>query len=733
MTVIGWRGSSMAAAALLLLPVTGRAEEQTRLGEVVVTATRKAMDTADAPAAVSVVTEAEMQSKPVQQVTDALKDLPGVLVRDFAGAAPSAWANQVVIRGIPGYYRTSVMVDGQSINNGFSGGINWSVIDPENIERIEVVRGPFSSLYGGNAMGGAVNIITKAPDERAFAAKAGYGSDDLKTAHVSYGDRIGRFGLRVDAGYKASDGYIKDFVVKKPSAGAGAAVTGLVPTRTDEGDPAWLVGDKGPRSWWQKNAGGTFTLDLTEDSLLTVGVRYHEHQTAFEGYNSYLLDNAGAPVVSGNVDVGNNQRIRLRENNFLFGPNGEDVLRYTAAFEHDFGGGVMLKIDGSYSDNNYWYVSPGATATATGGGGKLVDVPNDRLMGSTQIEFPLFERHFVVAGVAFSRNTLNKREYDLANWRRESATGNLRYRADAESSIYAAFIQDEIALWPSVTAYLGARYDYWQTEGVVQQYINPAFLRTYETRNSSAFSPKASLVWKPQPGTTVRGSVGKAFRAPTLSDMYSTWVATSGKVNGSNPDLDPETTTSFEIGGEQRLWSQTWIAGTLFHNRLSDLIYQRRLANGDTTRENAGQAVIQGAEVELSHYLTPGIKAFANYTFTDTEITENAAEPETVGKRVPYVPEHTASIGIEVAEGPWLGSVIGRYVGHMHGDSENRDVVEGVYGSYDAHWVADAKIGYRFTDWISTSFSITNVLDEEYYQSSLAAGRTFFGEVTARF
>lgn len=722
------------AVAVAMSSSAMAADTAKTLDEVVVTATRTKMKVDDAPASVSVITEKAMEGRNVRQVSDALKDLAGVNVRDVGAGTPSAWANQVIIRGIPGYYRTAVMVDGQPINNAFSAGVNWSMVDPEAVERIEVVRGPFSSLYGGNAMGGAVNIITKAPLEREIVAKVGYGSNDTKSGHVAYGDRLSeRFALRLDGGYKESDGHLKELVVREPSTGAGAAVSGLVASQTPEGNPAYIVGDKGPRKWWQKNAGGTATFDVTDFSVLTLGARYHQHETDFDAYTTYLTDTLGNPLVSDNVDVGGGQRLRLSENVFLFGANGEDALRYTAAYEHEFRPGLSMKLDAAYADNNYWYTSAGSTATASGGTGKLVDVPNSKLSLNAMVNFTPIDRHNLVAGISYVGDELNKREYDLANWRNRGTMTNLRYLSDSENRTYAAYLQDEFKARPDLTFYLGARYDYWTTEGVVQQIVAPAFRTEYDSREKSALSPKASIVYVPREGTTLRASAGKAFRAPTLSDMYSTWVASNGVVNQSNPDLDPETTTSFEIGGSQALGAATVVSGTVFHNTLEDLIYQRRLPNGDSTKENAGEAVIKGVEVEVRHRFTAAVTAFANYTYVSTEIKENAAEPASVGKRITYVPDHSASAGVDVLAGPWKGSLVGRYVGKLYSDSQNRDVVDGVFDSYEPYFTLDAKVRYRFTERFSASLAATNLLDAEYYQGGIAPGRTVFAEVVAEF
>src|SRR4030066_1053989 len=137
------------------------------LPEMVVTATKTAKIISNAPATVTVVTAREIENKNVHRMEEALAGTSGVFVRGLGGEQPSNYLNQITLRGSPGYYRTGILVDGISINNAFSGGVNMSLVPVDDIKQIEVVPGPFSSLYGGAGMSGVVNIITKTPEKRA--------------------------------------------------------------------------------------------------------------------------------------------------------------------------------------------------------------------------------------------------------------------------------------------------------------------------------------------------------------------------------------------------------------------------------------------------------------------------------------------------------------------------------------------------------------------------------------
>ncbi len=145
------------------------------LEPIVVTATRTEKSLSDVPAAVSVVTSQDIESRNIQKVDEAVDLVPGVFDKRSKGLDTTGY---VIMRGIPSQVRNLVLLDGEPLNNGYTGIVNWNSLNPEDIARIEVARGPFSSLYGGNAMGGVINILTKTPQEREVTIKSGYGSDN---------------------------------------------------------------------------------------------------------------------------------------------------------------------------------------------------------------------------------------------------------------------------------------------------------------------------------------------------------------------------------------------------------------------------------------------------------------------------------------------------------------------------------------------------------------------------
>ena len=182
-------------------------QEEVTLGEIVVTATRDVEEVRKIPANVTVITREEIERSNAQVVADVLRDEVGVVVRDFYGNGKTA---SVDVRGFgeTAPLNTLVMVDGRRVNEIDLSGVDWTQIPLDQIERIEIVRGSGSVLYGDNAVGGVINIITKKP-EKAFSAQAGIalGSYHFNKENGSVGGKWGSLGAILNFGYNATDGY----------------------------------------------------------------------------------------------------------------------------------------------------------------------------------------------------------------------------------------------------------------------------------------------------------------------------------------------------------------------------------------------------------------------------------------------------------------------------------------------------------------------------------------------
>ena len=193
---------------LLSIPLSLHAQEkEVTLQEVVVTATRDVQEIRKIPANVTVVTREEIEQSNAQTTIDLLRHEAGVVVGDWFGTGKSA---SVDIRGFgeTGLLNTLVLVDGRRVNAIDLSGVDWSQIPLEQVERIEIVRGPSSVLYGDNAVGGVINIITKKP-EKPLSIEAGItgGSYKYNKESALVGGKWGPLSALLHADYNSTEGY----------------------------------------------------------------------------------------------------------------------------------------------------------------------------------------------------------------------------------------------------------------------------------------------------------------------------------------------------------------------------------------------------------------------------------------------------------------------------------------------------------------------------------------------
>ncbi|MBK8524056.1 MAG: TonB-dependent receptor [Betaproteobacteria bacterium] len=167
---------------------------------------------------------------------------------------------------------------------------------------------------------------------------------------------------------------------------------------------------------------------------------------------------------------------------------------------------------------------------------------------------------------------------------------------------------------------------------------------------------------------------------------------------------------------------------TLFANRLNDLVYTQ---GSGSTREriNLERAESHGLTAGVSHKFSAATRIFANATLTESEVKKNSAAPLTVGKQLTYVPKTQATIGGDTQIGAWTLAASARYASKQYSTDDNSDKASSAYSGYDAYFVADAKLSYRFDKHTAVSLAIDNLFDREYFSFYPAPRRTWFAEL----
>lgn len=751
-----------------------RAGKDDTLGTTVVTATRSEMSVAMVPANVTVITEDNTENRLTQRIGDALKDVPGIYLRGSAYGTnmPGSALSSSAFHGVSGTNRSLFLIDGLPVNTANNGNVDWNILNMDDAQQVEYVPGPFSALYGSGAMGGVLNVISKVPTKREGRLSIGAGGAAVDQWGIKgrYRDRFENgLGISLTFNHMDSDNWaVSDYVTLAPvfggttptplANGSSIPVGGFSQTTTNQGDLAYLIGERGRRPWEQNNASLHLYYDLTEKTKIDWGMSWSRSETSDSGsFVNYLTNPNGTPLRMGlgttatnpasNVRIGNN-RYSIYPQRFLHSlPSIEDTRRYFVGLKHDFGNDIKLNASFQYMQHETYspFAGIGATAntsaTYDGGFGQLTATPSNRIDGDVNLRFPFLspDRNFVTIGMGANINTLEgQNRSQLSNWRDWGTETNLLYQGKGESSIYSAYIQDELWIRKDLIAHLGLRYDEWSTSGTVVQNTAPTFARNYQERSVGQFNPKFSLTWLPADGYKLFASTGWAFRPPTNFELYST-TQTNTLLTEANAGLEPETMHSWEVGGEATPIEGTTIAASYFHHYISDLIYQktnfiREDGQRVTERQNAGAAEVEGVELKLRQKLYWDWLHFTGtYTLNDSIITENTANPLIVGKRMVQLPETMFSGSLDIKYDKWSGGVIGRYVSQAFYNDQNLDQVTGVPGSYDPYFLVDTRIAYQATKNIDVSFAINNLLDREYSQFYQQAGRSVYGEISYSF
>ena len=716
---------------LLMSASTAFAEEKdvTKFEEIVVTATRTEKEVETAPGIVNVVTKKEMETRNITTVDDALNTLPGVFNRR---QSLTDTQSSILLHGIPDQKRTLILKDGVMLNNGYDGSVSFTGLSTENIEKIEVVQGPFSSLYGGNAMGGVVNIITKMPEKREFTLDSGYGSswfrgqslDDMQKYYLSYGDKLfDKFHLLFNYGYKATNGFSKWLNVQSTQPPAG--ITGWSYTTDNTGKTRYLIGDKGDNTWWDDNIGIKAAYDFSKDSKINASFARVRYKYNYDDPHTYLTDASGNPVYS-YAGVAQSTFVSMT------GSGGKEVNQYNVNFATEIGIAKTKLSFGLNDEMKNWYTQAG-TLISGGSGGTVSSTPNQNYTTDLQVTVPLFTRHILTFGGSLKGDTANTEKSNLGNWKDETTPTTLTNNYGGKDRTYAAFLQDEILILKNLTAYIGFREDWWGTyDGYANQFGTGAFAKTYDSRSDSSFNPKLSVVYKPFDNTTLRTSAGQSFRGPTALELFTTYVLSGNTYNG-NPDLKPETVRSWDVEITQGLWKGAKLNATYFENYMQDLIYNTTISTGQYKYMNAGRAESKGITLEVEQRFDKLLRLFSNVTYTDARIKENSANPASVDQRLTFMPDVMFNTGGELEIGPFSASLTGRYVGKRYSTDTNTDTVNNVYGSYDPFFTADAKVSYKVTKFAKVSFSVDNIADASYFNSYRAPGRSWFSDLELRF
>ncbi|MEE2000795.1 TonB-dependent receptor [Alkalimonas sp. MEB108] len=613
-------------------------------GEViVVTASGFEQKLIDAPASVTVVTREELTAKPFSSLADALRDIEGI---DVGSGQDKNGNISITMRGLPSDY-TLVLINGRrqsdigNIGPNDFGNSQFMYMPPlAAIERIEVVRGPMSTLYGADAIGGVINIITRRQLDSTHGSitasynwqqDSQYGDDKKLDFFLSGPAGIEGLLYQLRAGVFARDDSDPSYQTELPLPDGS--------TWSEQGS----FGDRkivAAKNW---NAGLTLNYALTEQQDLAL-----EYDISKQRYDNRLgqtgtldapesLWRASGGIVMPRVGYTPYQRVEREQfvlshlGRFDFG-NWQTVL--TKSRSENFGRSLPLTVQERLQVQAIWDQArdeQGVNVPVLTDAIRMQleqdflprpmrTLKIDNLIVDTKLESQ-WQNHFFVLGAQYFNADMEDGVFGMYG-------DGLREGTVATHRQWAFFAEDSIDLSADLTATLGARYDHHNIFG-------------------SQLSPRAYLNWRGLSNWTLKGGISTGYKTPRPEQLFSGITGFGGQGTSpfvGTPDLQPETSVNYEVAayytGSDRFSGNI----TLFYNDFKDkIITQDSLPNCEVAAvgeacvdigagwadlgylrfsqaANVDKSETRGVELAGRATLAEDWSLTANYTFTDSEV-----------------------------------------------------------------------------------------------------------------
>jgi iron complex outermembrane recepter protein len=689
---------------------------------------------------------------------DALKYMPSLVVRkryigDFNHAVLSTRAS-----GTGNSARSMVYADGILLSNYLGNGATfaprWGLVTPEEIERVDVLYGPFSAAYSGNSVGAVVDYVTRMPTQFEAHAKITYASqnfdlystserDSAKQISASAGNRSGDWSWWFNVNRLDSIGQpmvianrlVSDGVA--PTAGT-PVVTGAIADKNHQNRDWWILGTATKYHTVQDHAKIKLAYDFSPTMRASYTLGLWRNSTD-GGVESYLRDSAGNPVYSGNV-VLNGRQYNLNSPSFAFAPSLNQI-------EHVMHGlsvktNTRSVFDWEVAASLYDYSkdigrAPTAVLPAAfnGGAGRITDqdgtgwntlnlrgtwrpTGTDKGVGAQVVDFGFQQDSYQL------RNLVS----NTADWINGAAT--TRFSAfNGNARLQSLYAQDTWQFAPDWKTTLGGRYEMWRAWG--GELGNAASVVPFGTeRDENHFSPKAAIAYQASPQWVLKASTGRAVRMPTVGELYQGSISGNAIIN-TNPDLKPEKSWTTEVSAERAL-DNGLLRATLFFERTRNALYSQPLSATVSTVQNVDAIRTNGLELAFltADVGVQGLDLSGSVTYADSVITANAGFPASVGKQQPRVPKWRATaLATYKPDARWAYTLGARYSSTQYGQLDNSDTNGFSYLGFSKYFVTDVRVRYQIVKQWSAAVGIDNLNNYKYWAFHPYPQRTFVAEL----
>jgi len=722
--------------------------EDSPIEETTVIAERLFMDTT-LVSPTSQITAEELASINMMTSEDAIAHEPSLVVRRRFVGDPNG---TIGIRG-SGMFQTArsmVFADGLPLHyllqTRWSGSPRWSLIAPNEIEMAEVIYGPFSAEYSGNAMGGVINLKTKSPDKRRMTVEGSLMSQDYKELgtdetyggnkfFASFEDRIGNLGIYASYNHLENQSQpMSNYTVSSSEKAQldSDGINGYIPGKDDGGNDVLYIGDSGAETAITDLYKVKVNYDLA-DVQLRATVAYEDRQRDADDHNNYLTTSTGDQywgIGGRNFQHRHQERESLLLGVGLSGNLSPNWFYDIYMSEFTILSDEEVRTDRNPNDPSYLTQNENFRGRLTEHGDTgwhTLDLKlgTDNLLGSDDMRLSL--------GYHQDRYRLEVEPFNI-----NSITGELGSARDAsggDAGTRALFAQWGWGFDESWDLALGLRYEDWKSS---EGYLGDEH---FADRSETGLSPKLSLAFFPSDKFSLRFSMAKAHRFPIVEELFSNESRTTSVIV-SDPSLEPEVGVHHNLTLDRKIIGG-FVRLNLFYDQVEDTIYNQRgviIDGGNNIDVSTFLAVdevqTRGVEVVYNQAQVLGSKFNVrfNATYLDAEITKNSVNPEIEGNDMPRIPAWRANLilSYQLSESVDVNTNF-RYASNSFGDLDNGDTEKEVYGAIDRYFFTSAKVNWMLSKQTRLSLGVDNLFNELAYVAHPWPSRTLYLEGKIHF
>jgi outer membrane receptor for ferrienterochelin and colicins len=670
---------AMLLPLLFSAPIATAQQADTQLKTMVVSAGGFEQEINNAPASISIITREQLEEKGITSLADAVADVAGVDIEDRNPSGNKTGNRSISMRGLPSAY-TLVLIDGRRQNvagdvtpNSFNDSGSMFIPPVSAIERIEVIRGPMSTLYGSDALGGVVNIITRKPGkqwtgeltlESTFQDNRDFG--DSRAASLFLGGPIAQDVLGLQFYSKTYDRDESTLSWPGQSTRAGNILT---------------MGQNPVKAHTQTH-GVKFLLTPNKDHDIALSI--DQARQKYDNKNGEV----GTLNAANGAVAGYDPRLKF------------DRDQYALTHTWRFGSGF---VESSLMQNTTETIGR-LIPTRPAGSGTFVSAVPGKLAGTP--------RQLETESLVFDSKLVKELGAHTLSLGGQWIDGQLKDGVASKTLNYTQtglFIEDEWRFLDNMALTLGARHNDHSIFG-------------------TNLSPRAYLVWNATPSWTLKGGIARGFRAPSLDQIADSQVTGFGAQGAlqfiGNGKLDPELSTSHEISAtydnQRDLRASLTLFQTDFRNKIT--LGQETVVGGQRQRQwmNIEDAEMHGIELEARWMINPAWMLQGGYTYTQSE--HKSGDQFTKGTPLANTPEHSLNATLRWQATDKLGTwVRGEYRSERYRAANAATAVadRAKLGDYKAYTLVDLGASYKVNKHLSFSAAVNNVFDKDFVDYEL--------------